>query len=150
MQFTWVEKPATLHLLEARIKRRCGLATLLVPPAVLVTVAHICWALPSLCRAPRTSRADVKFYCPWTQTAPPSWPVKQYLLRWTCAYLKPTHPQPKSHARGERFSSAMFLTRGDQGSTQFIKLPRSFFSWLRDFIDQKIQWLLNDFWYAQF
>lgn len=40
--------------------------------------------------------SDVKFYCPWKQTSPPSWPVKQYLLQWTSAYLKATHPKPKA------------------------------------------------------
>lgn len=61
--------------------------------------------------------------------------------------ISETHPsKAKSNAGGgKRFYSAMFLTRGDQGSTQFIKLLQSFFSWLRDFTDQKIQWLLNDF-----
>lgn len=67
--------------------------------------------------------------------------------------MSETHPsKAKSNARagvgggrGWRFYSALFLTRGDQGSIQFIKLLQSFFSWLRGFTDQKIQWLLNDF-----
>lgn len=45
--------------------------------------------------------SDVKFYCPWRQTSPPSRPVKQYLLQWTSAYLKPTHPKPKVMPGGE-------------------------------------------------
>lgn len=62
--------------------------------------------------------------------------------------ISETHPsKAKSNAggRGWRFYSAMFLTRGDQGSTQFMKLLQSFFSWLSGFTDQKLQWLLNNF-----
>lgn len=44
--------------------------------------------------------SDVKFYCPWKQTSPPSWPVKQYLLQGTSAYLKATHPKPKAMGVG--------------------------------------------------
>lgn len=84
--------------------------------------------------------------------------MASYTVSFTVDFCIPeTHPsKAKSNAggggqvewvggRGWRFYSAMFLTREHQGSTQFIKLLQSFFSWLSGFTDQKIQWLLNDF-----
>lgn len=72
--------------------------------------------------------------------------MASYTVSFTVDFcISETHPsKAERNARGERFYSAVFLTRGDQGSTQFIKLLQTFFSWLRDFIDQNTQWLLTD------
>lgn len=70
--------------------------------AVLVTVTNLLsFAFALLGSKNIQCFSNVKFYYPWKQTSPLSWPVKQYLLQWTSAYLKPTHPKPEVMPRGE-------------------------------------------------
>lgn len=97
------EASTALHLLEGRKKETVWRATLpLATLAVLVIVTNP-WSLAVALLGSRSIQGcpDVKFYCPWKQTSPPSWPVKQYLLQGTSAYLKPTHPKPKVMPGGE-------------------------------------------------